>query len=47
MSEVVLNKEKLRYTIKELVVKEKMPINKVSEILGISRFKVSRLLKQE
>lgn len=47
MSEVVLNKEKLRYTIKKLVVKEKMPINKVSEILGISRFKVSRLLKQE
>ena len=47
LEEILSNKEKLKETILELVVKEKMPINKVSELLEISRFKISRILKQK
>lgn len=47
INDVVSNKEKLKKTIKILVMEEQIPINKVSEILKISRFKVSRILKDE
>ncbi len=44
IKEIVSDKEILTKTIEELVIKERMKINKVSEILGISRFRVSRIL---
>jgi len=45
IGEIVLNKEELKNTVRKLVVEEKMPINKVSELLKISRFKISRIIR--
>ena len=47
VQELLTNKIRLKETIKELVQESQIPINKVSELLGISRFKVSRILKQK
>lgn len=44
---LISNKDELKKTIEILVIKEQIPINKVSEILKISRFKISRILKKE
>lgn len=41
------DKVRLKETIKELVLDIQIPINKVSELLEISSFKVSRILKQK
>ena len=45
IEEIILNKEELKNTARKLVVEEKMPINKVSELLKISRFKISRIIR--
>lgn len=45
IEEIVLDKENLKNIVRKLVVEEKMPINKVSDLLKISRFKVSRIIK--
>ena len=46
-NEIILNKEKLKETINELVMEQKIPINKVSDLLGISRFKISRIINKK
>lgn len=43
INHIVSNKDKLKETVFKLIEEHKMPINKVSELLGISRFKVSRI----
>lgn len=45
--EIILNKEKLKETIFKLVIEQKIPINKVSELLGISRYKISRIIHKK
>ena len=46
-NEIILNKDKLKETINELVIEQKIPINKVSDLLGISRFKISRIINKK
>lgn len=38
---------KLKQLIQELIKKHKIPINKISELLHISRFKIYRILKKD
>lgn len=45
--EIILNKEKLKETIFNFVIEQKIPINKVSELLGISRYKISRIIHKK
>lgn len=45
--DIILNKENLKKTIFELVIDQKIPINKVSELLEISRFKISRIIHEK
>ena len=44
IKEIIADKERLKETVFKLVIKEKIPINNVSELLGISRFKISRII---
>ena len=47
IKEIVSNKKKLEEMVFRLVIEQKMPINKASEILGISRFKISRIIHKK
>lgn len=47
MCNLISNKDKLKKIIKILLLKEQIPINKVSEILKVNRFKTSRIWKGE
>lgn len=47
IEEIVSNKNQLEKILIEMVKENKMPINKASEILGISRFKISRILNNK
>lgn len=47
IEEIISNKNNLRKILMEMVMENKMPINKASEILGINRFKISRILNEK
>lgn len=46
MCNLISNKDKLKKTI-EILLRDQIPINKVSEILKVNRFKTSRIWKGE
>ena len=47
IKEIVLDKNKLKKIIFNLVIEQKAPINKVSELFGISRFQIFRIIHKK
>ena len=45
-TEMVFSEKKLRETVRKLIVDEKIPISKICEALDISRYKISKILKE-
>lgn len=47
VEELMLDSQKLKNIIRKLVLEDKIQINKVSEVLKISRFKISRIINNK
>ena len=47
IGEIIMNKNELNETVKELIENEKVPINKVCEIFKMSRYKIKKILENK
>lgn len=47
IGEIIMNKNELNETVKDLIENEKVPINKVCEIFKMSRYKIKKILENK
>ena len=47
IGEIIMNKNELNETVKDLIENEKVPINKVCEIFKMSRYKIKKNIRKQ